>query len=158
MVEIRRLDEVFRVDCRVEDFRKFIGEDVVLLYQREIVNVDLPGVLAVDDDRVRHPCRHLLDVVKNKSIRLHQCACTIGLQKLVRVVAVEEDFAIAASEQRDRERDLIKHVVVKGTSEENDPDCAQEHSDVSAKRHHSAANGLREPAPSDLNVDRPGLF
>ena len=48
------------------------------------------------------------------------------------MVAVEEDIAVAASEQRDRERDLIEHVVVKAACEKNDPDCAQKHSNVRA--------------------------
>ena len=48
------------------------------------------------------------------------------------MVAVEEDIAVAASEQRDRERDLIEHVVVKSACKENHPNCAQEHSDVRA--------------------------
>ncbi len=83
----------------------------------KIVNVDLLSVFAVDYDCMCHASRHFFYIIKHKSVCFHEATVSISLEELVRMMTVEEYFAISTSEQWDWERNLIEHIIVKSTSE-----------------------------------------
>jgi hypothetical protein len=56
------------------------------------------------------------------------------------------------SQKRDREGYLVEQVIVIVASIEEDPDCAEHHSNIGAESYQAAADGPREPVAMDLNV------
>ena len=80
-----------------------------------------------------HACRDFFKKVKYVSIALHHKRGTIRRQQLVWEVTIEKDTATPASQEWDRERDLVENVAVEGTCKQNDPQGTQEHSNVGAK-------------------------
>ena len=72
-------------------------KNIPLLYEREIVNVDLLCVLAVDNNSMRHASGDLFQIIQYESIGFHDAAASISLQKFVWMVAVEKDFSVPTS-------------------------------------------------------------
>ena len=115
------------------------------------------SILAVDEGHGSHSSSNFFKKVQHKSIKTHKETTTINTQKLIRIMAIKQNFT-SASQKWNWQTNLVNYVPFVLACEEHDPYSTQKHSDICTECDQSSKNCSGEPVTSYSDFQHVSFF